>query len=84
MQRKTGENGLEFDVDAMPCANETDAVTLTKVMFREDKVVSLVYKNNLRYTVHADGTKIITSEDESEVVIEKEGFPLTRVVLTDD
>lgn len=49
-------------------------------MFKEDDVISILYPNGTRYTVHHDGTKIVTNEDHSEISFEKLGYSLVKVL----
>ena len=39
-----------------------------------------MYPNGTRYTVHHDGTKIVTNNDHSEIAFEKLGYSLVKVL----
>lgn len=40
-RRTSYKNGIRWDIDPIPCATETDAVTNAKMMIREDKVMTI-------------------------------------------
>lgn len=40
-RRVAKKAGIEWDLDAIPCATETDAVTNARMMIREDKVMTI-------------------------------------------
>lgn len=48
MQRRF-KDGVFSDMEAIPCAVETDAVTGAQMMIREDEIVSVVYKDGSVY-----------------------------------
>jgi len=48
MQRRF-KDGVFTDMDQIPCAVETDAVSGAQMMIREDEIVSVVYKDGSRY-----------------------------------
>ncbi len=73
MQRRF-KDGVFTDLESIPCAVETDAVTGAKLLIREDEIVSVVYKDGSRYCRHRDGTKFHTSADGSEIRVEKRNF----------
>lgn len=73
MQRRF-KNGVFTDLEPIPCAVETDAVSGAKMMIREDEIVSVVYKDGSMYCQHRDGTKFHTSADKTEIRIEKRNF----------
>lgn len=91
---KRQSDGYEYDVDPIPAAVETCAETSAQVLFKEvglhsreeshksqqDNVISVMYPNGTRYTVHHDGTKILTNYDETEIVFEKIGYPCVKVL----
>lgn len=77
---KRHSNGDTFDIEPIPAAVETCAETYAQVLFKEDNVISILYPNGTRYTIHHDGTQIITNGDESEIVFEKLGFSQVRVL----
>ena len=66
--------GVEWDLDPVPCAYETDPVTGARMMIREDKVVTIEFKTGALLCQHSDGTLMHTSPDRSEVRIEKDGY----------
>lgn len=39
--RRVTKSGISWDLDPIPCANETDAVSNAKMMIREDKVMTI-------------------------------------------
>jgi len=43
--RRRYKDGAYEDVERIPCAMETDAVTLACMMIREDNVVTVTYKD---------------------------------------
>ena len=47
--RKACKNGIFWDLDPIPCAFETDAVTNAKMMIREDKVMIIKFKDGSLY-----------------------------------
>ena len=77
---KRQSDGYEYDIDQIPAAIETCAVTNAKVLFKEDNVTSVLYPDGTRYTVHNDGTKIISNPDQTEIVFEKIGYSLVKVL----
>lgn len=66
--------GVQWDLEAVPCAYETDPVTGARTMIREDKVLTIEFADGSLFCQHADGTLMRTSADRSEVRIEKEGY----------
>jgi hypothetical protein len=66
--------GVQWDLDRVPCAYETDPVTGARMMIREDKVVTIEYQDGSLLCQHSDGTLMRTSADRSEVRIEKDGY----------
>ena len=77
---KRQSDGYEYDIEAIPAAIETCGETNAKVLFKEDKVISVLYPDGSRYTVHHDGTKILTNPDETEIIYEKIGSSLIKVL----
>jgi hypothetical protein len=77
---KRQSNGETFDIDPIPAAIETCAETSAQVLFKEDNVISILYPNGVRYTVHHEGTKIITNHDETEIVVEKVGYSQVKIL----
>ena len=73
-KRVAKKSGISWDLDPIPCAAETDAVTNATMMIREDKVMTIRFKDGSLYCQHADGTLMKTSADGNEVRIEKEGY----------
>lgn len=74
-------DNVTYDIEAVPCSYETCAITHSRVMFRDDGVISIQYTDGRVYTVHKDGTKMFTTSDQSEIVIEREDFACVRVKL---
>jgi hypothetical protein len=58
----------------------TKEETNSRVLFKEDNVISVLYPNGSRYTAHHDGTKIISNHDSTEVIFEKFGYSLVKVL----
>lgn len=54
--RRSHKNGISFDMERIPCATETDAVSLATMMIREDNVVTIRYKDGALFCQHEDGT----------------------------
>lgn len=77
---KRQSDGFEYDIEPIPAAIETCAETDAQVLFKEDNVICVMYPNGTRYTVHHDGTKILTNEDETEIIYEKVGYSLVKVL----
>lgn len=73
-KRRSFKDNVNRDMDPIPCATETDAVTNAKMMIREDDVCSVTYKDGSLFVQHADGTQMHTSADGSEIRIEKPGY----------
>jgi len=40
-KRVAKQGGISWDLEPIPCATETDAVTNAKMMIREDKVMTI-------------------------------------------
>lgn len=72
--RRCKKAGVEWDLDPVPCAYETDAVTNARMMLRDDKVVTIEFSDGSLFCQHPDGTLMKTSADGCEVRIEKEGY----------
>ena len=72
--RRAKKAGVEWDLEPIPCAYETDSVTNARMMIRDDKVLTIEFADGSLFCQHADGTLIRTSSDGAEVRIEKEGF----------
>ena len=73
MQRAL-KDGVFRDLKPIPCAKETDSITGARMMIREDDVLAVTYKDGSLFCQHRDGTKMHTSADGSEIIIEKFGF----------
>jgi hypothetical protein len=73
MQRRF-KDGVFTDLQQIPCAVETDAVSGARMMIREDEIVCVIYKDGSQYCQHRDGTKFHTSADGSEIRVEKRNF----------
>jgi len=65
------KDGVSRNLDSIPTATETDAVTGARMTIREDNVVTVTYKDGSFYCQHEDGTKIFTKGDGSDIRIEK-------------
>lgn len=72
--RRAKKAGVTWDLDPIPCAYETDAVTNARMMIREDKAVTVEFADGSLFCQHPDGTLMRTSNDGSEVRIEKDGL----------
>mmetsp|Transcript_30515 Transcript_30515/g.29916 ORF Transcript_30515/g.29916 Transcript_30515/m.29916 type:complete len:325 (-) Transcript_30515:1446-2420(-) len=73
-RRTATKDGKQWDIESIPCAVETDAVSYARMMIREDDVMTLDFKDGSFYAQFSDGTQIRTSADKSEVRVEKDGF----------
>ena len=73
-KRRSYKDAVLVDLDAIPCATETDAVSGAKMMIREDDVCTVQYKDGSLFTQHSDGTQIHTSADGKQIRIEKTGY----------
>jgi hypothetical protein len=83
--RRTGyKNDIRWDLDPIPCATETDAVTNATMMIREDKVLTIKFKDGSLYCQHSDGSLMLTSADEKTIRIEKEGFAPVVIHLCEE
>lgn len=71
---RCSKEGVSRNMDSIPCATETDAVTGARMTIREDNVVLVTYKDGSVFCQHEDGTKIFTKGDGSEIRIEKLHF----------
>jgi len=40
-RRQAYKSGVKWDIDPIPCATETDAVSNARMMIREDKVMTI-------------------------------------------
>ena len=60
------------DLEPLPCATETDALTEACMMIREDNVCKVTYKDGSVFCQHPDGTQIFTNAAGNEIRIEKE------------
>ena len=47
--RRAAKDNVEWDLEAIPCATETDAVTNAKMMIREDNVMTIEYVDGSFY-----------------------------------
>ena len=72
--RRAKKGGVEWDLEPIPCAYETDAVTNARMMIRDDKVVTIEFADGSLFCQHADGTLMKTNEWRTETRIEKEGY----------
>ena len=72
--RRKFKDGVYTDLDEIPCAFETDALTGARMMIREDQIVSVTYKDGSVYCQHRDGTKFHTSADGSQIRVEKRNY----------
>lgn len=61
--RRVLKDGVQWDLDSIPCATETDAVTNAKMMIREDNVITIQFQDGSFYCQHADGTQMRTNAD---------------------
>lgn len=50
------KDGIYSDLQSIPAAAETDAVTGARMLIREDDVVSVTYLDGSIYCRHKDGT----------------------------
>jgi hypothetical protein len=73
-------DGYTYEIESIPAAIETCPETFAKVLFKEDNVISIVQESGYRYTVHNDGTKILTNCDKTEYIYEKEGYSIVKVL----
>ena len=80
-RRRAYRDAVLVDLEAIPCATETDAVSGAKMMIREDDVCTVQYTDGSLFTQHSDGTQVHTSADGTEVRIEKTGYA-THVIRT--
>jgi len=55
-KRRSFQDNVNKDLEPIPCATETDAVTNAKMMIREDNVCTVTYKDGSLFVQHADGT----------------------------
>ena len=55
-KRRSFKDNVNRDLEPIPCATETDAVTNAQMMIREDDVCSVTYKDGSLFVQHADGT----------------------------
>jgi len=63
--RQAKQEGITWDLDPIPCAMETDAVTQARMMIREDSVMTIHFRDGSSYCQHADATIIKTNADGS-------------------
>jgi hypothetical protein len=47
--RRCKKDGIEWDIESIPCAMETDAVTQARMMIREDNVMTIKYRDGSVY-----------------------------------
>jgi hypothetical protein len=47
--RVAKKGGVQWDLEPIPCAYETDAVTQATMMIREDKVMTIRFKDGSFY-----------------------------------
>ena len=73
-RRRAYKDAVLADLDPIPCATETDAVSGAKMMIREDDVCTVQYKDGSLFTQHSDGTQIHTSACGKQIRIEKTGY----------
>jgi hypothetical protein len=72
--RRAKKAGVEWDLEPVPCAYETDAVTNARMMLRDDKVMTIEFADGSLFCQHADGTLMKTNSQGTETRIEKEGL----------
>lgn len=72
--RRAKKAGIEWDLEPISCAYETDAVSKAKTMIREDKVMIIKYADGSLFCQHTDGTLMYTNANGSETRVEKDGF----------
>lgn len=72
--RRAKKGGVEWDLEPIPCAFETDELSKARMMIRDDKVMTIEFADGSLFCQHADGTLMKTSSDGCETRIEKEGF----------
>ena len=73
-KRRSYKDAALIDLEAIPCATETDAVSGAKMMIREDDVCTVEYKDGGLFTQHSDGTQIHTTACGKQIRIEKAGY----------
>ena len=73
-RRTASKDGVSWDIESIPCAVETDAVSHARMMIREDNVMKIEFKDGSTYCQFEDGTQIRTNPANSEIRIEKDGF----------
>ena len=76
-RRKRNKDSLEFDVESVPCATQTDSYTGARQMIREDGTLGVWYREGVTFTIHKDGTRICTRED--CIIVEKDGYAPVRI-----
>ena len=69
-KRRQYKDAILSDLESIPCATETDAVSGAKMMIREDNVCTVEYKDGALFTQHSDGTQMHTSADGKTIRIE--------------
>jgi hypothetical protein len=47
--RTVSKSGIRWDIDPIPCATETDSVTNATMTIREDKVLTISFKDGSLY-----------------------------------
>jgi len=72
--RRAKKAGVEWDLEPIPCAFETDEVTSARMMLRDDKVMTIQFADGSLFCQHEDGTLMKTNAEGSETRIEKEGL----------
>lgn len=72
--RRAKKAGVEWDLEPIPCAFETDAVTGGCMMLRDDKVMTIEFADGSLFCQHSDGTLMKTNAEGTETRIEKEGL----------
>ncbi len=55
-KRTAYKEGKLWDIDPVPCAVETDAVSYAKMMIREDNVMSITFRDGSLYCLFEDTT----------------------------
>jgi hypothetical protein len=48
-RRTATKDGVSWDIESLPCATETDAVSYAKMMIREDNVMTIEFKDGSFY-----------------------------------
>ena len=76
-RRKRDKDSLEFDVESIPCATQTDSYSGARQMIREDGTLGVWYREGATFTIHKDGTRICTRAE--NIIVEKDGYAPVRI-----